>query len=61
MVGTKPMEIDGSYDFRIVRIDSTVGWIDGRDMKCSSFADAVDIIIACNGFLFACWIKEYVV
>jgi hypothetical protein len=53
MVGTKPMEIDGSYDFRIARIDSTVGWIDGRDMKWSSFADAVDIIIAYNDFLLA--------
>ena len=65
MVGTKPIEIDGSYDFRIVRIDSTVGWIDGRrDMKCSSFADAVDIIIACGNdgdddILFDGWIKKY--
>jgi len=49
MVGTKPIEIDGSYNFHIVRVDSTVGWIDGRhDMKCSTFADVVDIIIACG-------------
>ena len=62
MVGTKPIEIDGSYDFRIVSIDSTVGWIDGRrDMKCSSFADAVDIIIACNDDNnIDGWIKKYV-
>ena len=65
MVGTKPIEIDGSYNFHIVRVDSTVGWIDGRrDMKCSSFADAVDIIIACGNdddddILFDGWIKKY--